>query len=126
MRASHSAAPDAADPRCVPLSLEWTVPFHHGFFHLGVHNLRPASAVQVSRALSLYTRHLDAACGSGLLEMLHDDPETLVILNHPLWDLAGIGSADHVSLLRRFLIDHGDRIHALELNGYRSWRRTLA
>ncbi|MBY0493884.1 MAG: hypothetical protein K2Y23_06685 [Cyanobacteria bacterium] len=36
----------------VPVSLEWTVPFHRGFFHLGVHNLRPESAPAVVRSLS--------------------------------------------------------------------------
>jgi hypothetical protein len=114
-----------ARSRCLPLSLEWTVPCDHGFFHLGVHNLRPASAVEIYRALAAYTRRPDATCLPGLLETLHADPETLVILNHPLWDLAGIGSTDHVSLLRRFLVDHGERIHALELNGYRSWKENV-
>jgi hypothetical protein len=115
----------------VPLSFEWTVPFHQGFFHLGVHNLRSESATRRFQALSAYTHAPDAARLAGLLEALNSDRETLVVLNHPLWDLAGIGSADHVALLRRFLVDHGDMIHGLELNGYRSSRensgvRTLA
>jgi hypothetical protein len=115
----------------VPVSFEWTVPFHGGFFHLGVHNLRPESAPALVVALSAYTRHPDVACLSDLLATLDGDRDTLVILNHPLWDLAGIGSTEHVTLLRRFLLEHGAQIHALELNGYRSWRensgvRTLA
>src|ERR1035437_3693140 len=39
----------------VPLSFEWTVPFHQGFFHLGVHNLRSESATRLFQALSAYT-----------------------------------------------------------------------
>jgi len=106
----------------VPLSFEWTVPFHHGFFHLGVHNLRSESAARLFQTLSTYKHAPDATRLSSLLEALNGDRETLVVLNHPLWDLAGIGSADHVALLRRFLLDHGHMIHALELNGYRSSR----
>jgi hypothetical protein len=106
----------------VPVSFEWTVPFHSGFFHLGVHNLRPESVSALVAALSAYTRHPDGTCLSDLLETLHGDRDTLVVLNHPLWDLAGIGSRDHITLLRRFLLAHGALIHALELNGYRSWR----
>jgi hypothetical protein len=49
----------------------------------------------------------------------------LVVLNHPLWDLAGIGPVDHASLIRRFLDEHRARIHALEVNGYRSWTENV-
>jgi hypothetical protein len=112
-----------AHPRAiVPISFEWKVPFDRGFFHLGVHNLSPTAAPDLFSALSAYTQAPDAACLHGLLATLNDDRETLVVLNHPLWDLAGIGAADHVALLRRFLVNHGTVIHALELNGYRSWR----
>ena len=118
------------DP-CVPISFEWTVPYAAGFFHLGIHNLQWASASVVVAALSAYTRRPDGERLPDLLEMLNSDRETLVVLNHPLWDLAGIGPTEHVALLRRFLCDHSAKIHALELNGYRSWRensgvRTLA
>ena len=107
---------------CVPLSFEWTVPYQRGFFHLGVHNLPPSSVFDIFDALSAFTRHPDPALLPGLLERLDGHPETLVVLNHPLWDLAGIGAVDHLSLLHRFLVDHAGTIHALELNGYRSWR----
>jgi hypothetical protein len=106
----------------VPVSFEWTVPFHQGFFHLGVHNLRFESATGLFQELSSYTHAPEATRLSKLLGALNGDRETLVVLNHPLWDLAGIGPADHVALLRRFLVDHGDTVHALELNGYRSSR----
>jgi hypothetical protein len=113
----------AAHPRTVaPISVEWTLPFDRGFFHLGVHNLKPTSAGASMQLLSAYARDPDPSRLAGVLEALVEDPETLVVLNHPLWDLAGVGSTDHVALLRRFLGEHAQRIHAVELNGYRSWR----
>src|SRR5262249_51158978 len=55
-------------------------------------------------------------------------PGTLIVLNHPYWDLIGVGALRHESLLLAFLRTHRHRIHALELNGYRRWsenRRVL-
>jgi hypothetical protein len=109
----------------VPISCEWTVPFHDGFFHLGVHNLPPARAGDVFGSLSRYTRDPRPDDLSRLLACLNEDPDILVVLNHPLWDLAGVGSAHHVTLVRRFLSEYRHAIHALELNGYRSWHENL-
>jgi hypothetical protein len=104
----------------VPISFEWTVPFEQSFFHVGVHHLRPADAKALFEALSAYTQRPDEAGLNALLAELQTNPTTLLVLNHPLWDLAGIGSADHVKLLRLFLAEHGAHIHALEVNGYRT------
>ena len=109
----------------VPISCEWTVPFHDGFFHLGVHNLPPGRARDVFARLSRHTRDPRAGELSRLLDDLNEDPEILIVLNHPLWDLAGVGSAHHVTLVRRFLIECRHVIHALELNGYRSWQENV-
>ena len=62
----------------VPISVEWTVPFHGGFFHLGVHNLRLRFAPTLVAALSAYTQHPDVACLPDLLDTLQDDRDTLV------------------------------------------------
>ena len=105
----------------VPLSLEWTVPFEPGFLHLGVHNLPRAAGREIFDALWTYSSAPDEALLEDVLEWLHETPETLVVLNHPIWDLAGVGRARHVSLVHRFLAGHGGRIHAVEVNGYRSW-----
>jgi hypothetical protein len=115
-------------PRSVqtPVSLEWTVPFDEGFLHFGVHNLSPEAASARFVQLSSYTAHPATATLRAALNDLHADPEVLVVLNHPLWDLAGVGAAAHVALLKRFLAAHGQRIHAMELNGYRSWRENSA
>jgi hypothetical protein len=106
----------------VPISFEWTVPYHRGFFHLGVHNLPTAGSARVFADLSAYTRAPEPAELRELLTALNRYPEILVVLNHPLWDLAGVGPAEHVALLRRFVNDHGERLHAVEVNGYRSRR----
>ena len=48
-------------------------------------------------------------------------PEVLVILNHPVWDIEMVGKKRHAILLDKFLKEHGKWIHALELNGFRTW-----
>ncbi len=110
----------ANDHPHVPLSLEWSVPFDGAMFHLGVHGIAPACLDATERALAEYTvgatRNL-----AELLDGLAESPETFVVVNHPYWDLAEIGGRRHDSTLLAFLRLHGDRVHALELNGYRSW-----
>ena len=107
------------EAQMVPLSFEWTVPFHEGYFHLGVHNLRPESVPTVLPMLLGYTQAPVPEQLSALLAALNDDPQVLLVLNHPLWDLAGVGARRHIVLLRCFLGLHGRSLHALELNGYR-------
>ena len=109
-----------------PISCEWTVPFHEGFFHVGVHNLPHRSARAMFARFSAHTHDPHVVELSRLLDALNEEPEILVVLNHPLWDLAHVGAANHVRLVRRFLAEHGDALHALELNGYRSWRENTA
>jgi hypothetical protein len=104
----------------IPVSFEWTVPFESGFFHLGVHNLPPARATDVFDQLSRHSQAPQPGRLADLLACLDNEPDTLVVFNHPLWDLAGVGAAIHLSLVRRFMRDCGDFIHALELNGYRT------
>jgi len=105
----------------VPVSNEWTIPFGSTFFHLGVHNLPPASAAAISEELAAFTAHPDERKLSGLLQLLNALPEVLLILNHPLWDEKGIGEHNHQEVLCRLLAQHGGQFHGLELNGLRSW-----
>jgi hypothetical protein len=108
----------------VPLSVEWSVPFEGCLFHLGVHGLHPASASRMMDAFAAYT-----AVGPGgsavtlreLLDALNECPETVVVLNHPCWDLAKVGQLRHDSTLLTFMRAFQGWIHALELNGYRDW-----
>lgn len=103
-----------------PISVEWTVPYGEGFFHLGIHNLPIAAPRVWFDRLAAFTARPTVEPLRDVLTDLIDEHEILVVLNHPLWDLAGVGAARHRTLLRRFLHEHRSRIHALEINGYRS------
>ncbi len=113
-----------------PISLEWTIPYKHGFFHIGVHNLPKETAAEISQQLLEYTFSKDAEPNNQRLHelfvMLNEMPEVLVILNHPLWDIEMIGAENHKRLLIFFLAEHGKWIHALEINGFRAWSENKA
>ncbi len=114
-------APDSVNR--IPISLEWTAPYGRGLFHLGVHNLPYESAGEIVEALAKYTRRDENAMRlDDLLSLLNESSETLIVLNHPLWDLEFIGASEHTENLRTFLAEYGRWIHALEINGFRSWR----
>src|SRR6202022_2385723 len=93
--------------------------------HLGIHNLDPARAISWMQALAEYTREPEPAALGHLLETLDGDPGVLIVLDHPLWDMAGIGSTQSITLLSQFLRAYARRIHALEINGMRSWQENL-
>ncbi len=116
---------ETADVKIAPISLEWTVPFLFGFFHLGVHNLPPDRADAITRDLLGYTfsdaEEPDNEHLHQLFEMLNDIPDVLIILNHPIWDIEIVGNKKHMMLLKKFLNEHGKWLHALEINGFRSW-----
>jgi hypothetical protein len=112
-----------------PISLEWTVPFDYGFFHVGVHNLPKDRAVELTKTLLDYTFNKENHSDANLQEvfaMLNDIPEVLVILNHPLWDIEIVGQERHEALLKSFIRTHGRWIHAFEINGFRSWSENKA
>jgi hypothetical protein len=104
-----------------PVSFEWTVPFGATFFHLGVHNLPRSQARGMAGDLHAYTTHPEPARLAEMLTMLDEREDCLVVLNHALWDEAGIGGAAHRQALSALLAEHHPWIHALELNGLRSW-----
>ncbi|HEX8287684.1 MAG TPA: hypothetical protein VF556_06815 [Pyrinomonadaceae bacterium] len=112
-----------------PISLEWTVPFEFGFFHVGVHNLPKDRAVELTKTLLDYTFNKENHSNEKLSEMfalLNSIPEILVVLNHPLWDIEIVGKEKHLILLKNFLREHGHWIHAFEINGFRSWSENKA
>ncbi len=107
-----------------PISMEWTVPFDRGFFHVGVHNLPKDRADEITASLLSYT--FDPSIHStqnlnSMFAILEEMPGVLVVLNHPRWDIEMVGQELHESLLSEFLSLHGGWIHALEVNGFRSW-----
>ena len=112
-----------------PISLEWTVPFEFGFFHVGVHNLPKDRAVELTKTLLDFTFTEENHTSEKLTEMfamLSDIPEILVILNHPLWDIELVGKKQHELLLKNFIKMHGRWIHAFEINGFRAWSENKA
>ncbi|MBC7860756.1 MAG: hypothetical protein H7Z39_18685, partial [Burkholderiaceae bacterium] len=117
------------DPSAAPISLEWTVPFDFGFFHVGVHNLPKDRAIEITKALLDVTfineNHTDAKLTEAFA-MLNDLPGVLVILNHPLWDIEIVGKERHQILLKDFMKKHGRWIHAFEINGFRTWSENKA
>lgn len=106
-----------------PISLEWTVPFDYGFFHVGVHNLPRENAVEITKTLLDYTFGEDPTDEklTEMFMMLNEMPGVLVILNHPIWDIELVGAERHEALLKEFIRRHGRWIHAFEVNGFRSW-----
>ncbi|MBK9166890.1 MAG: hypothetical protein IPM24_05425 [Bryobacterales bacterium] len=111
-----------AHPEHVPASVEWTVPFRDSFFHLGVHNLPPDEVETIMKALAAYTACPDEQRLPDLLEWLDARPEILIVFNHPMWDERRVGGPYHLALVHSFLGRLRPWLHALELNGLRSWR----
>lgn len=112
--------------RDIPISVEWTVPFGSGMFHLGIHNLPADSASKIMSELSSYTAHPQEDRLAELFESLNLLPDVLVVLNHPLWDIEQAGRDLHMALLAAFIARYGKWLHAFEVNGYRPWRENSA
>jgi hypothetical protein len=116
----------------IPISMEWTVPFEDGFFHLGIHNLPKDLAEDIAEDLLDFTFAKERGLKfnrtglSELFEMLNQIPDILIVLNHPAWDIEMVGKERHEILLRLFIEKLGDQIHALEVNGFRSWSENKA
>src|SRR5215213_1375323 len=119
---------ESLDNAKAPISLEWTVPFEYGFFHVGVHNLPKSRAVELTKTLVDFTfsENPNNARLHELFSMLNEIPQVLVILNHPLWDIEIVGKERHEVLLKNFIKEHGGWIHAFEINGFRTWSENKA
>ena len=115
-----------------PISMEWTVPYQYGFFHIGVHNLPKHRGLEISTDLLDFTfakeRELKFTENrlTEILVMLDEIPEVLVVLNHPIWDIGMVGKEKHLLLLKNFINDYGQWIHAFEINGFRTWSENRA
>lgn len=112
-----------------PISMEWTVPFEYAYLHVGVHNLPPERAVEITGQLLDYTFSKESPNNEKLREvfaLLDEIPDVLIVLNHPLWDIEIVGQQRHDDLLEHFMREHGKWIHAFEINGFRSWSENKA
>jgi hypothetical protein len=115
--------------RQIPVSVEWTAPYGGQAFHLGVHNLPSAHAAEWMKTLADYTANPSESSDRRLTEILkalNDEPNVLVVFNHPLWDLYLIGQEKHKFVVGAFLQKNGNYLHALELNGLRNWDENRA
>ena len=117
--------------RHIPISVEWTAPYagdqnSKQYFHLGIHNLPSARASKWMATLAEFTVRPNDARLTELLVALNQEPNVLVIFNHPLWDLYRIGQEKHNFLVNEFLQKNGAHFHALELNGLRDWAENRA
>ncbi|HEV2214400.1 MAG TPA: hypothetical protein VGR64_03850 [Terracidiphilus sp.] len=113
--------------RRIPVSVEWSAPYRgEQSFHLGIHNLPSARAQQWMARLEEFTQNPADARLTELLVALNEEPDVLVVFNHPLWDLYLIGQERHEFLVNEFLQKNGAYLHALELNGLRNWEENRA
>ena len=113
--------------RQIPVSVEWSAPYAGmQSFHLGVHNLPSARAAEWMATLEKYTANPSDARLTEILVALNQEPNVLVVFNHPLWDLYLIGKEKHQFLVNEFLQKNGAHFHALELNGLRNWDENRA
>ena len=113
--------------RRIPVSVEWSAPYGGmQSFHLGVHNLPATKAAQWMAELEEFTAHPSDARFTEILVALNNEPNVLVVFNHPMWDLYLIGQEKHQLLVNEFLQKNGAWIHALELNGLRTWDENRA
>jgi hypothetical protein len=113
--------------RQIPVSVEWSVPYGDvQAFHLGIHNLPSARAVEWMETLKNYTANPDTAKLTEIMAALHAEPNVLIVFNHPMWDLYIIGKDKHDFLVNEFLLKNGVYLHALELNGLRHWDENRA
>jgi hypothetical protein len=113
--------------RQIPVSVEWSAPYGGvQDFHIGIHNLPSARATEWMATLEQFTAHPDDESLSDILASLNDEPNVLVVFNHPMWDLFMVGKEKHAALVDRFLERNSRFFHALELNGLRHWDENRA
>lgn len=101
-----------------PVSMEWTVPYRGSIFHLGMHNLPPASAAAMMHEFTAFTADPVESRLADLLGWVHAAPSALTVLNHPLWN-AHVDADQSESALADFVRACRPFIHATEINGYR-------
>ncbi len=111
-----------ADNAEAPISVEWTAPYGETYFHIGVHNMHPSWAREMLERMNRFTAAPNMATMRELLRELGSHPESLIVFNHPCWDQAWLGPERHRALLTKFLGECEGLLHALEINGLRSWK----
>ncbi len=81
--------------RRIPVSVEWSAPYGGvQSFHLGIHNLPSARAAEWMTVFSDFTADPSDKGLTEILAALHQEPNVLVVFNHPMWDLYLIGQGE--------------------------------
>src|SRR5215469_5303807 len=114
------------DEAAVPISIEWSVPYGGDELHIGLHNLPAGDAPAIVARMNEYTGDPREYILREILAELNARPDVLIVLNHPLWDIAGAGSDLHCEAVNSFMGKLGQHIHAFELGGLRSWEENRA
>lgn len=113
--------------RGIPVSVEWSAPYGGvQSFHLGVHNLPSERAMDWMKIFEDFTASPSDEQLTEILAALYQEPNVLVVFNHPMWDLYMVGKEKHVFMVNEFLQKNGAWLHALELNGLRHWDENRA
>jgi len=110
----------------VPISVEWTAPYHDSVFHLGIHNLPAATASAWMLTFAEFTTAPSPSRLQQILSELHALPDVLIVFNHPVWDLNKVGDERHRFCIHEFMTNCAPFIHAMELNGLRGWTENRA
>src|SRR5215475_6630014 len=98
--------------RSIPVSVEWSAPYGGiQSFHLGVHNLPSARAVEWMAILEDFTKKPSDSGLTDILAALHAEPNVLVVFNHPMWDLYLVGKDKHAFLVNEFIQKNGAYLH---------------
>lgn len=105
-----------------PVSTEWSVRYRGSMFHFGIHNLPSADAESIIQVLNMFSANPVESDLPEVLEMLHDNPDILIVLNHPMWDMTGVGADVHLQNLAALCAQVGMFMHAMEMNGLRDWK----
>ncbi len=115
---------DHPAPEPIPVSVEWTVPIAGDYLHIGVHHIPAARARSVMEVLAEYTAAPDSSPETlrDLFAFLAEPPDSLIVLNHPCWDVSRVGEAHHMTAVREFLTLCQPHVHAVEINGLRAWK----
>ncbi|HKE25811.1 MAG TPA: hypothetical protein VKB88_25810 [Bryobacteraceae bacterium] len=109
-------------PAETPVSVEWTVPYAHTIFHLGIHNIPRGESHCWMDAMAGYTAAPRESLLPAILDELAQVPDVLIVLNHPFWLEEGVAEKDHPPALDRLLRECLGWLDAFELNGTRKWK----
>ena len=102
----------------IPISVEWSVPYRGTVFHLGIHNLPPESAAEMMSQFAAYTLAPTDVRLQELLVWLNEQPQVLVVLNHPFWN-RHVDCDQDLPALASLIDGYRTLIHATEVNGFR-------